>query len=153
MGFKKMKYLYCLFILSFLNIGKLSSEELNMDLRGYIENEKMTLGQEAILNHAKLKATWHDSKGNYGKSFCFGMVLLNSKETRIEDMVYCEFLDQENEKFWTRAERTGSNQQAGIGELIFFTGTEKYSNIIGKRCVYAVSYMEDSFHTKLKCKI
>ncbi len=146
-----MKY-FVFIILSFF-INKVSvSNSFSYDFRGYIEQEIMILGKKGELINFKSKGTWSDSLGNYGRGRCRGSVLLENKI--ITDILYfCEFEDQEYEKFWTRGSRTGSQQQAGIGTNTYIDGEGKYKEYIGIVCIYAISYIKDSFHAKNKCEI
>ena len=144
---------YFVFIVLFFFINKVSnSNSFSYDFRGYIEQEKMILGKKEELINFKSKGTWSDSLGNYGRGRCRGSGLLENKI--ITDILYfCEFEDQDYEKFWTRGSRTGSQQQAGIGTNIFIDAEGKYKNYIGLECIYAISYIKDSFHAKNKCEI
>ena len=112
----------------------------------------MILGKKGKLINFKSKGTWSDSLGNYGRGRCQGSVLLENKI--ITDILYfCKFEDQEYEKFWTRGSRTGSQQQAGIGTNTYIDAEGKYKEYIGIECIYAISYIKDSFHAKNKCEI
>ena len=146
-----MKY-FVFIILSFF-INKFSNaNSFSYDFRGYIEQKKMILGKKGELINFKSKGTWSDSLGNYGRGRCQGSVLLENKI--ITDILYfCEFEDQEYEKFWTRGSRTGSQQQAGIGTNSYIEAEGKYKEYIGVECIYAISYIKDSFHAKNKCEI
>ena len=146
-----MKY-FVFIILSFF-INKVSvSNSFSYDFRGYIEQEIMILGKKGELINFKSKGTWSDSLGNYGRGRCRGSVLLENKI--ITDILYfCEFEDQEYEKFWTRGSRTGSQQQAGIGTNTYIDAEGKYKKFIGLECIYAISYIKYSFHAKNKCEI
>ena len=112
----------------------------------------MILGKKGELINFKSKGTWSDSLGNYGRGRCRGSGLLENKI--ITDILYfCEFEDQEYEKFWTRGSRIGSQQQAGIGTNTYIDAEGKYKDYIGLECIYAISYIKDSFHAKNKCEI
>ena len=99
---------YFVFIVLFFFINKVSnSNSFSYDFRGYIEQEKMILGKKGELINFKSKGTWSDSLGNYARGRCRGSGLLENKI--ITDILYfCEFEDQDYEKFWTRGSRTGS---------------------------------------------
>ena len=140
-----------MYLLFFINKGS-NSNSFSYDFRRYIEQEKLILGKKGELINFKSKGTWSDSLGNYGRGRCQGSVLLENKI--ITDILYfCEFEDQEDEKFWTRGSRTGSQQQAGIGTNTYIDAEGKYKEYIGVECIYAISYIKDSFHAKNKCEI
>ena len=148
-----MKYFVFIILLFFINKISYSNSFL-YDFRGYIEQEKMILGKKGELINFKSKGTWSDSLGNYGRGRCQGSGLLENKNKIITDILYfCEFEDQEYEKFWTRGSRTGSQQQAGIGTNTYIDAEGKYKDYIGLECIYAISYIKDSFHAKNKCEI
>ena len=44
----------------------------------------------------------------------------------VDILYFCEFEDQEYQKFWTRGSRTGSQQQAGIGTNTYIDAEGKY---------------------------
>jgi len=146
---------YIVFIIIFFLINNISySNSFSLDFRGYIEQEKMILGKKGELINFKTKGTWSDSLGNYGRGRCQGSGLLENKNKIITDILYfCEFEDQEYQKFWTRGSRTGSQQQAGIGTNTYIDAEGKYKKYIGVECIYAISYIKDSFHAKNKCEI
>tara|TARA_B100000902_G_C26457816_1_gene503992 strand:+ start:35 stop:508 length:474 start_codon:yes stop_codon:yes gene_type:complete len=145
---------YIVFIIIFFLINNISySNSFSLDFRGYIEQEKMILGKKGELINFKTKGTWSDSLGNYGRGRCQGSGLLENKNKIITDILYfCEFEDQEYQKFWTRGSRTGSQQQAGIGTNTYIDAEGKYKKYIGVECIYAISYIKDSFHAKNKCE-
>ena len=56
------------------------------------------------------------------------------------------------EYMWIIPKRSDSEWEAGIGKNYIISATKKYEKLIGKTCVYAVSYYKDTFHTKTKCQ-
>ena len=91
---------------------------------------------------------------NYGKFKCKGSLLLNKNGKRTDnELVLCELEDVNGEYMWVIPKRTDSEWEAGIGKNYIISATKKYEKLIGKTCVYAVSYYKDSFHTKTKCQI
>ncbi len=130
------------------------SENFIFDFRGYIQQDIMKLGSVGNLINFKSKGTWVDSQGNYGRGKCQGSVLIENNNQTIDDTIYfCEFEDQDQIKFWTRGNRTGSEKKAGIGSNTYVDAEGKYIKYIGVECIYAISYIKDSFHAKNKCNI
>ena len=59
--------------------------------------------------------------------------------------------DVNGEYMWNIPKRRNSEWDAGVGSSTIVSATKKYEKLIGKTCVYAVSYYKDTFHTKTKC--
>jgi len=53
---------------------------------------------------------------------------------------------------WIIPKRSNSEWEAGVGRNSIISATKKHENLIGKTCVYSVSYYKDTFHTKTKCQ-
>ena len=81
----------------------------------------------------------------------FAQVVGYLKKTRKADMLYCEFEDQNEQKFWKRLGRKGSEQKAGVGYTVLVGGTNNYIDYVGKECVYAINYTKDAFILNESC--
>ena len=143
-----MKYLI-LFII-FLSLESYADNR-KIDFRGFISIKSLNIGESIKFNNFEIKGVWDDSNGNYGKAFCSGSWLSDKNETRKKDMIYCEFEDQNEQMFWKKVERKGSEQKAGIGNTILVEATNNYKSYIGKQCVYAINYTKDAFIMVLNC--
>ena len=144
-----MKYIWLIIITIFsLN---LDAKEWEFNASGYYENKEMKLADNTKLLHYESKATWRDTFGNYGKAGCYGSIFIGIDGKRLGDLVICEYEDINGEQFWTKAERSGSEWQAGVGTAKVISATNKYKHLIGTKCIYAISYYKDTFHGKTKC--
>ena len=54
----------------------------------------------------------------------------------------CELDDVNGEYMWVIPKRTDSEWEAGVGRNSIISATKKYEKLIGKTCVYAISYYE-----------
>ena len=103
--------------------------------------------------HYQSKGNWSDNFNNYGKFKCKGSLLINESGKRSDkELVLCELEDVNGEYMWNIPKRSDSEWEAGVGKSTIVSATKKYEKLIGKTCVYAVSYYKDTFHTKTKCK-
>ena len=137
----------CLALLSWKSLA----EKTKIDFRGFIDIKSLNIGDNIKFNNFVIKGVWDDTKGNYGKAHCSGSWLSDVNETRKKDMIYCEFEDQNEQKFWKKVERKGSEQKAGIGKTIIVEATSNYKKSIGKECIYAINYTKDAFIMILNC--
>ena len=104
------------------------------------------------LIHYQSKGNWSDNVNNYGKFKCKGSLLINKSGKRSgKELILCELEDVNGEYFWNIPKRSNSEWEAGVGSSTIISATKKYEKLIGKTCVYAVSYYKDTFHTKTKC--
>ena len=67
--------------------------------------------------------------------------------------VFCEITFQDGSKLWSKAEREGELNQAGVGQTKIIDATDKFKGLVGVECIYAVSKVLDSDFIKTKCKI
>ena len=82
-----------------------------------------------------------------------GSLLINKKGKRTDnELILCELEDVNGEYIWFIPKRSESEWEAGVGKSSIGSATKKYEKLIGKICVYAVSYYKDTFHTKTKCQ-
>ena len=126
------------------------AEKRKVDFRGFIKIKTLNIGESKKFNNFEIKGVWDDTKGNYGKGVCIDSGL-SEKETRKADMLYCEFEDQNEQKFWKRLGRKGSEQKAGVGYTVLVGGTNNYIDYLGKECVYAINYTKDAFILNESC--
>ena len=54
---------------------------------------------------------------------------------------------------WFIPKRSNSEWEAGVGKISIVSATKKYKKLIGKTCVYAISYYKILFIQKLNVKI
>ena len=102
--------------------------------------------------HYKNKGTWEDTMGNFGTQSCFGLVLLKKNNNIISMEIYCEAIDQDNDKFYSKVTRA-SSLDAGVGEYVLIDGSGKWSSMIKSKCKYAIKYKEKALFVNSKCKV
>ena len=61
------------------------------------------------------KSFWNDNLGNYGKNHCQGLVKINAENLFDGGEVYCESIDQKNNKFIVLLSRDKGDFDSGIG--------------------------------------
>ena len=145
-----MKFLLSIFISFFLFSA---SAELVIDSRGYYDNDEIVMQDGSKLVHYQSKGNWSDNFNNYGKFKCKGSLLINESGKRSDkELVLCELEDVNGEYMWNIPKRSESEWEAGVGKSTIISATKKYKKLIGKTCVYAISYYEDTFHSKTKCE-
>ena len=130
-----------------------SAEDLIIDTRGYYTNDEIVMQNGNKLVHYQSKGNWSDNLNNYGKARCKGSLLINKSGKRTDDeLVLCELEDVNGEYMWFIPKRSNSEWEAGVGKISIVSATKKYKKLIGKTCVYAVTYYKDTFHSKNKCQ-
>ena len=147
-----MKYFLSISFFSLYFFSALA-KELIIDSRGYYTNDEIIMENKNKLVHYKSKGNWNDNMNNYGKFKCKGSLLINRSGKRTEnELVLCELEDVNGEFIWFIPKRSNSEWDAGVGKTSIVSATRKYKKLIGKTCVYAISYYKDTFHTRTKCK-
>ena len=136
----------------FFILNPLRASTLVIDSRGYYENDYININNGDKLVHYASKGNWNDNLNNYGRFKCRGSILIGQDGKRSEnELVICELEDVVGEFIWFTPRRSDSEWEAGVGETTIISASTKYKSLIGKICVYAVSYYKDTFHTKTKC--
>ena len=144
---------FILNILIILFIIPTIAEDLIIDSRGYYKNDEIVMQNENKLVHYESKGNWSDNLNNYGKFKCKGSLLINKSGKRTDnELVLCELEDVNGEYMWFIPKRSNSEWEAGVGEISILSAIKKYKKLIGKTCVYAITYYKDTFHSKNKCK-
>ena len=93
---------------------------------------------------------WEDNIGNYGYMKCV-VSLYVSKDSSVDLNGFCEAKDKHNEKFWSKLKRTSSGQSIGVGNMIFLSGSSKYSRLKGISCPYAVEWIDKGGILQMRC--
>ena len=144
---------FILYILTILFIIPTIAEDLIIDTRGYYTNDEIVMQNGNKLVQYQSKGNWSDNLNNYGKVRCKGSLLINKSGKRTDnELVLCELEDVNGEYMWLIPKRSNSEWEAGVGETSIVSATKKYKKLIGKTCVYAVTYYKDTFHSKNKCQ-
>ena len=145
-----MKKLTLIILVLLVSYGNVIAEEYAMKSIGknnfksmIINNEKFTIVENNF--------TWIDSLANYGTGFCYGSIINYDDNITLNN--FCEFIDSNEDKFWSKVQRVSSNLEAGLGKQQFLKASEKYKFLLDKDCKYAVSWFHDvNFLIELKCK-
>ena len=144
-----MRYLFfTLFLTTITNSYAISwTKEFN----GTSSSEKINLSDGRTVSHYKNSGNWKDSFGNYGTQKCYGTILINSRE-KIEDWkVFCEGMDQDRNNFVLEYFRN-TDMEAGTGSYVFIDGTGKWKKLIGTKCNYAITYLDNAMFNFDKCE-
>ena len=145
-----MKKNILIILVLLVSYGNVFAEEYSMKSIGknnfksmIINNEKFTIVENNF--------TWIDSLANYGTGFCYGSIINYDDNITLNN--FCEFIDSNEDKFWSKVQRVSSNLEAGLGKQQFLKASEKYKFLLDKDCKYAVSWFHDvNFLIELKCK-
>ena len=108
-----MKKLTWIILLLILPYGNVIAEEYSMKSIGkndfksiIINNEKFTIVENNF--------TWIDSLANYGTGFCYGSILNDNDNITLNN--FCELIDSNEYKFWSKVQRVSSNLESGLGK-------------------------------------
>ena len=144
---------FILNILIILFIFPTIAEDLIIDTRGYYTNDEIVMQNGNKLVQYQSKGNWSDNLNNYGKARCKGSLLIKKSGKRTDnELILCELEDVSGEYIWFIPKRSDSEWEAGVGKISIVSATKKYKKLIGKTCVYAVTYYKDTFHSKNKCQ-
>ena len=118
---------------------------------GYANTEvfKTTTQYQYVFYNSK--SFWNDNLGNYGKNHCKGLAKINEKNLFDGGEVFCESIDQKNNKFIVLLSRDKGDFDSGIGFFKFVDGDGPWKKLIGKKCNYAIQYIDDGFMRIDKC--
>jgi hypothetical protein len=94
---------------------------------------------------------WEDNIGNYGYMKCI-ISLFVAQDSSVNLTGFCEAIDKNDEKFWTKITRTSSGQSAGVGKMTYIIGTPKYSKLKDISCPYAVEWVDKGGILQMRCK-
>jgi len=145
-----MKQIIFIIIFIFFNISNSYSESYSLDAHAeIIINEEIKIEEnikEAII---KAKGTFTDSLGNYGEVITLG-TSKSDKEKVILDFLL-QGINQKGDKFIGRQFRNSLEQEVGVGSFFYISGTGDYKKLIGKKCYYAVKYLNANVFYKHKC--
>ena len=99
-----------------------------------------------------LEGHTRNNLGYYGKTKCNGIREMHGNKL-LNLNVICEVTFQDGSKIWSKSEREGDLNQAGVGKSKFIDATDKLKDLIGIECIYAVNKVLDSDFIKTKCKM
>ena len=137
-------------ILIFLSAAKGYTESYSLDAHAeIIINEEIKIEENIKESIIKAKGTFTDSLGNYGEVITLG-TSKSDKEKVILDFLL-QGINQKGDKFIGRQSRNSLEQEVGVGSFFYISGTGDYKKLIGKKCYYAVKYLNTNVFYKHKC--
>ena len=146
-----MNKLHILLInLVFLLTYQLCSQDYNFDSRGSSEQKVLKFTDNSKYIHITTFGWWTDSKGNYGKEICYGYIETSNKNINLN--LKCALTDQ-NDKTIKVSRKRNSLEGGGVGVNTYLETSEEYNFLLGKKCTYAVTFLENDFFYKQKCKV
>lgn len=143
-----MKFIKLIIGLVFFN-SFLSAEVFKREVSGFSETEEFLYDNNKVINY-KNQTTWKDSIGNYGISKCLGLIVSDKNNNIIDYKMYCNYTDQNEDKFTHKYERD-TDFSAGVGSSIIISGTGKWVQYIGTSCTYAIDYFSKALFIVEKC--
>ena len=139
-----------LITLIFFSAAKVYSESYSLDAHAeIIINEEIKIEKNVKEAIIKAKGTFTDSLGNYGEIITLGTSKAD-KEKVILDLLL-QGINQKGDKFIGRQSRNSLEQEVGVGSFSYISGTGDYEKLIGKKCYYAVKYLNANVFYKHKC--
>ena len=136
--------------LIFLSAAKVYSESYTLDAHAeIIINEEIKIEENVKEAIIKAKGTFTDNLGNYGEIINLG-TSKSDKEKVILDFLL-KGINQKGDKFIGRQYRNSLEQEVGVGSFLYISGTGDYKKLIGKKCYYAVKYLNANVFYKHKC--
>ena len=147
-----MKIFIVIFFYFFL-LHLTSAKTLIIDSASKITNDQVfNLNNGMKIIAFNLEGHTKNNLGYYGQSKCNGI-----REMQYDKLlklnVFCEIIFQDGSKIWSKSERSGELNQAGVGRSIFIDASSKLKSLIGTECIYAVNKVLNSDFFKAKCKI
>ena len=136
-------------IVHFLNVSIAKTWE-RTDM-GYANTEVFKTTTEYQYVFYNSKSFWNDNLGNYGKNKCKGLAKINENNFFDGGEVFCESIDQNDNKFIILLSRDKGDFDSGIGFFEFIDGSGPWKRLIGKKCKYAIQYIDDGFMRIDKC--
>ena len=145
-----MKKLIIIFVALFVYFGKASAKDYIFEGYGISELSTIEISDNFKFSAYTSEGMWDDNNGDYGNEKCSGYLKQQDKKVELE--IFCETINQNNEKFWNSRIRK-SDKGGGIGRMTIINGTGKYKDFIGLECPYGVNYKKKYAWFRAKCKI
>ena len=137
-------------LMSLFLIINLSAKDYLFEAYGVSELSTIEISDNFKFSAYTSEGMWDDNNGDYGNEKCSGY--LKQKNKKVELEIFCETVNQNNEKFWNSRIRK-SDIGGGIGKMTIINGTGKYKNFIGYECPYGVNYKKQYAWFRAECKI
>lgn len=104
--------------------------------------ENIEYKDKSIYRIVSADGSWEDNEGFYGSLKCIGPNKISSKN-ELELNVFCYAYDNEGDTFGLNLFRS-SNKNAGVGSATYIKTSGKYNKFEGKKCTYAISYLNEN---------
>ena len=131
-----------LIIFIFLFSSQLLSKEYTLKWFNFITIlDNIEFADKSIYRLVRADGSWEDNKGFYGSLKCIGPNKISS-DNKVELNVSCYAYDNEGDTFGLTLFRS-SDYIAGTGAASYIKTTGKYKKFEGKKCTYAISYLND----------
>ena len=147
-----MKLLIILFNLLFFITAYGNAEAYNFKwYNDEKQSDMISLPDNSNYQSFTASGIWEDNIGNYGYMKCI-ISLFVAQDSSVNLTGFCEAIDKNDEKFWTKITRTSSGQSAGVGKMTYIIGTPKYSKLKDISCPYAVEWVDKGGILQMRCK-
>ncbi len=144
-----MKQIFLLLInLFFIFTSQLYAKDYTFDSRGSSEQKILNFADGSKYIHITTNGWWTDSNGNYGKETCYGYIETSNEKVMLD--IKCQLTDQNNKKIKVSRKRS-SLEGGGVGINTYLETSKEYNYLLGKKCTYAVTFLESDFYYKQKC--
>ena len=144
-----MKLIKFILIIFFL-ISNINAKEYIFEGYGVSKLSTIEISDSFKFSAYTSEGMWDDSNGDYGNEKCSGYLRQENKKVELE--IFCETINQNDEKFWNSRIRK-SDKGGGIGQMTIINGTGKYKNFVGLVCPYGVNYKKQNAWFRAKCKL
>ena len=145
-----IKKLILILAVLFASYGNTSAKDYIFEAYGISKLSTIKILDNFNFSAYTSEGMWDDSNGDYGNEKCSGYVKQQNKKVELE--IFCETVNQNNEKFWNSRIRK-SDKGGGIGKMTIINGTGKYKDFIGLECPYGVNYKKQHAWFRAKCKV
>ena len=98
--------------MSLFLINNLNAKDYLFEAYGVSELSTIEISDNFKFSAYKSEGMWDDNNGDYGNEKCSGY--LKQKNKKVELEIFCETINQNNEKFWNSRIRK-SDKGGGIG--------------------------------------
>ena len=147
----KFNTFFIIFSFALLFLNKSMAQSWERTDMGYASTEIFETTTKYKFVFYNSKSFWNDNLGNYGKNKCKGSAKINEKNFFDGGEVFCESIDQNKNKFIVLLSRDKGDFDSGIGFFQFIDGTGPWKKFIGKKCKYAIQYIDEGFMRIDKC--
>ena len=139
---------FFLIILLFHVTLMIHAKDYTFEVYGISQTSTINISDNSKFSSYTSEGMWTDSNGDYGNEKCSGYV--KQFENNVELEIYCETVNQNDEKFLNSRIRK-SNKGGGVGLMRIISGTGKYKKLIGLECPYGVNYKKKYAWLKAQC--